>query len=92
MKNVYFPSVTLCNINQGRNSLFRQFGLIKNESLRRAVLHQAYSGLDDREGAAADLSGDLEAVRAIFSSEDVVRYICPYEDLYSYCIFFKKNI
>ena len=42
--NVYFPSVTLCNINQGRLSLFHQFQLSANETLLNAVLSQAYFG------------------------------------------------
>ena len=42
--NVYFPSVTLCNINQGRLSLFHQFELSENETLLNAVLMQAYFG------------------------------------------------
>ena len=42
--NVYFPSVTLCNINQGRLSLFHQFELSDNETLLNAVLMQAYFG------------------------------------------------
>ena len=68
LQNVYFPSVTLCNINQGRHSLFRQMGLSQNNSLLLAVLRQAYFGSKE------ELSGgDLAAVRRIFSSEEVVR-------------------
>ena len=39
-----FPSVTLCNINQGRSSLFHAYGLSANKTLLNAVLKQAYFG------------------------------------------------
>ena len=38
--NVYFPSVTLCNINQFRGSLIRAVGLDHNETMLDAVLKQ----------------------------------------------------
>ena len=44
LQNVLFPSVTLCNINQGRNSLFHAYGLSKNKTLLNLVLRQAYFG------------------------------------------------
>ena len=50
LKNVLFPSVTLCNINQGRSSLFHAYGLSENKTLLNAVLKQAYFG------AKADMS------------------------------------
>ena len=60
--------MTLCNINQGRSSLFRQFGLSSNSSLLSAVLRQAYLG------SASDLDeAELEAVRSVFSASEVVR-------------------
>jgi len=59
--------VTLCNINQGRNSLFHAYGLSKNKTLLNLVLRQAYFG------AKTNLSHDqIEAVGSIFASEDVV--------------------
>nr|XP_040563668.1 uncharacterized protein LOC121113868 [Lepeophtheirus salmonis] len=68
LRNVYFPSVTLCNINQGRSSLFRQYGLGSNESLLHAVLEQAYFGI--RDGTA---SREMEDIRRIFGDEDLVK-------------------
>ena len=44
LQNVFFPSITLCNINQGRSSLFHAYGLAKNKTLLNAVLQQAYFG------------------------------------------------
>ncbi|TRY76559.1 hypothetical protein TCAL_05309 [Tigriopus californicus] len=68
LQKVFFPSVTLCNINQGRSSLFREVGLSQNETLLRAVLKQAYFG------ANKPLKPDLlRAVKAIFSSKDVLK-------------------
>ena len=66
--NVYFPSVTLCNINQGRSSLFHQFGLSENNTLLTAVLKQAYFG------SSTDLNPDLlqEVADKIFANEEVV--------------------
>lgn len=39
--------MTLCNINQGRSSLFQQLKLSENRSLLSAVLRQAYFGSRD---------------------------------------------
>ena len=41
LDNVYFPSVTLCNINQGRRSFFVSKGLSHESPLLGAVLSQA---------------------------------------------------
>ena len=38
--NVYFPSVTLCNINQFRGSLIRAVNLEHKQSMLDAVLQQ----------------------------------------------------
>ena len=65
---MFFPSVTLCNINQGRNSLFRQVNLSYNETLLLSVLRQAYFG--SQEHLTSD---ELAMVRHIFSDEEVVR-------------------
>jgi len=46
LRSVFFPSVTLCNINQGRSSLFAEVGLANNETLLAAVLRQAYLGME----------------------------------------------
>lgn len=60
--------MTLCNINQGRLSLFREVKLSDNSSLLDAVLRQAYFGHTD------DLDADeLVAIKAVFASEDVVK-------------------
>jgi hypothetical protein len=68
LKNVFFPSVTLCNINQGRRSLFHHLGLASNDNLLRAVHSQAY------HGSAEELSADqLSEVAKIFASEEVIR-------------------
>ena len=44
LQNVFFPSVTLCNINQGRRSLFHAYSLDRNKAVLEAVLGQAYFG------------------------------------------------
>jgi hypothetical protein len=73
LKNVFFPSVTLCNINQGRSSLFHHLGLANNDSLLRAVHSQAY------HGSVVDLSPEeMSAVASIFASEEVIRYLSFY--------------
>jgi len=60
--------VTLCNINQGRSSLFHHLGLANNEDLLRAVLSQAYYGMPD------DLSPDeMSEVAKIFAAEEVIK-------------------
>ena len=40
LDQVYFPTVTLCNINQGRRSFFLEQGLHTDRRLLRAVLAQ----------------------------------------------------
>lgn len=68
LANVYFPSVTVCNINQARKSLLRQFGVDGNDTLLLAVLQQAYFGAED------DLPADkLEAVARLFAASEVIR-------------------
>ena len=68
LDQVYFPSVTLCNINQGRSSLFHHMGLAHNEQLLRSVLGQAYYGM------AEDLPEDqLAEVAKIFAAEEVIK-------------------
>ena len=44
---MFFPSVTLCNINQGRRSFFLEHGLHNDGSMLHAVLGQAYFGLHE---------------------------------------------
>ena len=73
LRNVFFPSVTLCNINQGRSSLFREMGLAANESLLLAVLRQAYLGSEK----GLDLK-ELQAVRKVFGDRDVVLKVSKY--------------
>ena len=67
LDNVYFPSVTLCNINQGRRSFFISNGLNVETPLLSSVLSQAYFGsrsqLPDKT---------LEEIRRLFSSKDIV--------------------
>ena len=45
LEHVYFPSVTLCNINQGRRSFFLAHGLQNDSRTLKAVLGQAYFGV-----------------------------------------------
>ena len=60
--------MTLCNINQGRSSLFHHLGLATNDSLLRAVHSQAYLG------SPYELSADeMSVVANIFASEEVIR-------------------
>ncbi len=71
LDNVFFPSVTLCNINQGRRSFFLQKGLGHDDdggrALLEAVLGQAYFGL--RKNLTREQE---EEVQQLFSSEEVV--------------------
>ena len=45
LDHVFFPSVTLCNINQGRRSFFLAHGLQNDSKTLKAVLGQAYFGV-----------------------------------------------
>ena len=68
LDNVYFPSVTLCNINQGRRSFFVSKGLSHQSPLLGAVLSQAYFG------SRSNLSEEaLKQLKDLFSAEDVVK-------------------
>ena len=60
--------MTLCNINQGRSSLFRQFGLDADDPRLLDVLKQAYFGSERNLSET-----DLDQVRSIFSSPEVVQ-------------------
>ena len=67
LDNVYFPSVTLCNINQGRRSFFISNGLSVETPLLSSVLSQAYLG------SRSQLPNKtLEEIRRLFSSKDIV--------------------
>lgn len=68
LDNVYFPSVTLCNINQGRRSFFVAKGLSHESPLLGAVLSQAYFG--SRKNLTQETMSKL---KDLFSSEDVVK-------------------
>ena len=67
MDNVFFPSVTLCNINQGRRSFFASKGLNHDSPLMSTVLSQAYFG------SKSNLTEEqLVKVKSLFGSEEVV--------------------
>lgn len=68
LDKVYFPSVTLCNINQGRRSFFLQNGLNEDGDLLHAVLGQAYFGLEKNL-----TEHQLSELQELFSSEEVMR-------------------
>ncbi|TRY76324.1 hypothetical protein TCAL_15908 [Tigriopus californicus] len=68
LDHVFFPSVTLCNINQGRRSFFLQNGLNHDGSMLHSVLGQAYFGLKENLS-----DSQMEKLRALFSSEEVMR-------------------
>ena len=50
LDQVYFPSVTLCNINQGRRSFFLEQGLHTDRRLLRAVLAQVLLNIQRNNG------------------------------------------
>lgn len=60
--------MTLCNINQGRRSLFVSKGLSHESPLLGAVLSQAYFGSRNNLSEQA-----LSQLRTLFSAEDVVK-------------------
>ena len=62
--------MTLCNINQGRSSLFRAYGLADNKTLLQAVLGQAYFG------SQKELSEDMVRTLNIFKiMENMILYL-----------------
>ena len=84
--------MTLCNINQGRSSLFHHLGLATNDSLLRAVHNQAYLG------SPHELSPEeMSVVANIFASEEVIRkgFLADYmfqETAYRLLHFIEKSI
>ena len=46
LTDVFFPSVSVCNINQARKSFFDEIGIYDNDTLIRKILSE-YHGLDD---------------------------------------------
>ena len=46
----YFPSVTVCNLNQARKSFFEEIGIYNNDTLIRRILSQ-YLVADDNHGS-----------------------------------------
>ena len=46
LSQIYFPSVTVCNINQARKSFFEEMGISENATMMRKV-HSQYFGDDD---------------------------------------------
>ena len=46
LEDIYFPSVTVCNLNQARKSFFEEIGIHNNETLKRQILSK-YLGDDN---------------------------------------------
>ena len=67
LDNVFFPSVTLCNINQGRRSFFVSKGLSHDSPLMSTVLSQAYFG--SKFNLTSTRMGQIQE---LFSSKEVV--------------------
>ena len=62
--------MTLCNINQGRSSLFHEYGLADNKTLLQAVLGQAYFG------SQKELSEDMVRTSNSFKfMENMILYL-----------------
>ena len=40
LDSIYFPSVTVCNLNQARRSFFEEIGIYSNETLIRQILSE----------------------------------------------------
>ena len=52
LDNIYFPSVTVCNLNQARRSFFEEIGIYNNDTLIRQILSE-YLGVDHNLGSRA---------------------------------------
>ena len=56
LSEIYFPSVTVCNINQARKSFFEELGISENATIIRKI-HSQYLG--DENNVNAKLPFDL---------------------------------
>ena len=45
LDDIYFPSITVCNLNQARRSFFEEVGIYNNDTLIRQILSE-YLGVD----------------------------------------------
>ena len=57
LSEIYFPSVTVCNINQARKSFFNELGISENATMIRKI-HSQYLG-DEKVDEHATLPSDL---------------------------------
>ena len=57
LDDIYFPSITVCNLNQARRSFFEEIGIHNNDSLERQILSE-YLGVDYR-GPSYKLPKDI---------------------------------
>ena len=63
LSEIYFPSVTVCNINQARKSFFEELGISENATMIRKI-HSQYFGddkLNDHTNLPVDLIRKLNA-------------------------------
>ena len=58
LKQVLFPSVVVCNINQIRKSLFNELGFYDNETLVRIMYEDFIKGTKDNSENATYLGSD----------------------------------
>ena len=56
LDKVFFPSVTLCNINQGRRSFFMSKGLHHDTKTLGLVLRTAYFGVRDDDNSTENIA------------------------------------
>ena len=47
LSEIFFPSITVCNINQARKSFFDELGIRNNETLIRQI-HSEYLGASNK--------------------------------------------
>ena len=59
LSEIYFPSVTVCNINQARKSFFDEIGISENATMIRKI-HSQYFG-DDNVNEYVTLPSDLQS-------------------------------
>lgn len=57
LTDVFFPSITVCNLNQARGSFFEEIGIYDNDTLIRKILSE-YHGVDDGS-SSSQLPKDL---------------------------------
>ena len=58
LSEIFFPSITVCNINQARKSFFDEIGIKNNETLIR-LIHSQYLGASNNKNQKGSLPPEL---------------------------------